>query len=171
MRAPGTYEQRSPFADVTLGSDESGRALQLAAALERAGISIARSDDEPTLLWDKLAMLAPFALTTSATGRPIGDIQSDPGLLEGLHECCREACRVARAEGAATDAEGVVAALDRLPAATRSSMQNDLEAGRPLELDAIGGAIIRRGRLHGVPTPTTRRLAAEVERRWRARRT
>jgi 2-dehydropantoate 2-reductase len=47
----------------------------------------------------------------------------------------------------------------------RTSMQKDLDAGRPLELDAIAGPIVRGGRRHGVATPATEELVQLVEAR------
>jgi 2-dehydropantoate 2-reductase len=47
----------------------------------------------------------------------------------------------------------------------KSSMQRDVEAGRPPELDAIGGAIQRAGQRHGIATPATGALVEAVERR------
>ena len=42
-------------------------------------------------------------------------------------------------------------------------MQRDRAAGRPLELDAIGGAVVRRGRRAGIDVPVTARLVAEIQ--------
>jgi 2-dehydropantoate 2-reductase len=41
-------------------------------------------------------------------------------------------------------------------------MQRDAEAGRALELDAIGGAVLRAAKRHGIPAPTTARLVSEL---------
>jgi 2-dehydropantoate 2-reductase len=51
----------------------------------------------------------------------------------------------------------------------RTSMQKDFDAGRPLELDAIGGAILRAGRNHAIETPATGELVRLVEERLAAR--
>jgi 2-dehydropantoate 2-reductase len=48
------------------------------------------------------------------------------------------------------------------------SMQKDFDAGRPLELDAIAGPIMRRGERHGIPTPVTEKLVRLVEARLAA---
>jgi 2-dehydropantoate 2-reductase len=48
--------------------------------------------------------------------------------------------------------------FDLAPAGLKSSMQRDAEAGRPTELDAIGGAVLRAARRHGIATPVTARL-------------
>ena len=47
----------------------------------------------------------------------------------------------------------------------RTSMQKDFDAGRPLELDAIAGAITRGGRRHRIQTPATEELVRLVEAR------
>jgi 2-dehydropantoate 2-reductase len=46
----------------------------------------------------------------------------------------------------------------------KSSMQRDAEAGRPLELDAIGGALLRAAKRHGVEVPVATRLVADLTR-------
>jgi len=50
-----------------------------------------------------------------------------------------------------------------------TSMQRDQAAGRPLEIDALGGALLRRGSSKGVATPVTRRLVDEIESRSASR--
>jgi 2-dehydropantoate 2-reductase len=63
---------------------------------------------------------------------------------------------VARAEGVAIAADVIpkmVAYLDALPRDTRSSLLIDLQQGRPTEVEALQGAVVRRGRARGVPTP------------------
>ena len=69
---------------------------------------------------------------------------------------------VARAEGAPGDADLVVGFVDGLPAGMRSSMQRDAAAGRPTELDAIGGAVVRAAGRHGIDVPVTARYVAEL---------
>ncbi len=74
----------------------------------------------------------------------------------------REACAVATAEGAKVDAESVLAAMMKMPANMRSSMQKDVQRGNAPELDAIAGPILRGAARHGIEVPTTKKLAAAV---------
>ena len=60
--------------------------------------------------------------------------------------------------------------LEAAPAETRSSMQKDVAAGRPPELDAIAGPILRGGSRHGIPVPCTEELAGVVAARVSERR-
>jgi 2-dehydropantoate 2-reductase len=162
--SPDRIRQLTPFADVQLGPSAAGadRRRALDAAFRAAGFTCGLVNDESTALWTKLAMLAPLALATSAADLDIGGVRNEPGWNARLIACCTEACAVARADGAAVATERVLATLAGLPDGMRSSMQKDLEAGRPLETDAIGGAVSRHGEANGLPTPATVELLAIV---------
>jgi hypothetical protein len=74
----------------------------------------------------------------------------------------REACAVANASGAEVDARRFRRFLKSSPPGMRSSMQKDVAAGRQLELDAIGGPIVRGGERHGIGVSTTTELMAAI---------
>lgn len=67
-----------------------------------------------------------------------------------------------RLRRAPADPAQAPARYDAFPPGAKSSMQRDAEAGRPLELDAIGGALLCAADRHGVPVPVTDRLVGEV---------
>jgi 2-dehydropantoate 2-reductase len=69
-----------------------------------------------------------------------------------------EIADAAAADGVAIDRDAVLGFLQRVPADMRSSMQKDAAAGLPLELDAIGGGVLRAAERAGTAAPTTRRL-------------
>jgi 2-dehydropantoate 2-reductase len=92
-------------------------------------------------------------------------VVGDPARRQRLEASVREACAVAAASGAAVAAEPVIALLTGLPPAMRASMQKDVEAGRPPELDAIAGPILRGAQAHRLPVPATQELVAAVRRR------
>ncbi|MGB8523191.1 MAG: ketopantoate reductase C-terminal domain-containing protein, partial [Candidatus Acidiferrales bacterium] len=128
-----------------------------------AGFSCEFQADEKTILWSKLAFLAPFALTTTAGNKSKQEICADPAWRARLESAIREACAVAVAEGATVDHARILATIESLPPTMRSSMQKDVSAPRTPELDAIGGPIVRAGRAHGIDVPTTRELIAGIE--------
>jgi 2-dehydropantoate 2-reductase len=160
--APGKIVHRSQFARFGFAGQGSDALERPAHTLERFGCTVSWVVDEATLLWRKLVMLAPFALTTSAAQRSIGEVRDDPKWLERLEGAANEACAIALADGAGVDAATVIESLRTFPAPMKSSMQRDVAAGRPPELDAIAGPIIRGGARHGIDVPHTRELAAEV---------
>jgi 2-dehydropantoate 2-reductase len=156
--SPTLIRQSSPFLRFELAGAQTAQ-----DELRQAGIECHARDDELSLLWDKLAFLAPVALTTSALDAPLGTAREDPRLAG----CREEALEVARAEGAHVDGDAVRKLHEGAPAPMRSSMQKDLEAGREPELDAIAGPILRGGRQHGLPTESTQQLADQVRARLR----
>jgi len=150
--APGRFVQRFGLIGVELAGVMAGAIVE---ELTAAGIQARTVDDEVTMLWRKLVILAPLALTTTATMRSIGGVRDDPRWRERLLGVFDEANDVAAALGAHVDREVTRGALLAMPDFMRSSMQKDRELERPLELDAIAGPIVRGGREHGVPTPQT----------------
>jgi 2-dehydropantoate 2-reductase len=163
--APGHFVHRSPFAVFTWTASGEERLAEVGRALARFGCRCDVMADETTLLWRKLVTLGPLALCTTAADRPAGGLFGDPEWNATLERAVGEACAVAAAEGAVVDASGSFARLLGMPAALRTSMQKDVEAGTPPELDAIGGAILRAGARRGVPTPTTAALVQAIRQR------
>jgi 2-dehydropantoate 2-reductase len=165
--AAGRIHHPSPFARLNISS--RGRAVleRTLDDLTKIGFICRFVDDEPTLLWSKLVMLAPLALATSAAGAPVGAILSDPDRRRQLEACVAEACAVATAANAAVSVETTMHGLTSLPASMRSSMQKDIENGNEPELDAIAGPILRGGAAHQIPVPATQALAEAVAARAR----
>lgn len=164
---PGLVREKTEMARVDL--PPGPRRDEVAEELRAAGLDVADAHDELTMLWDKLAFLAPLALTTTALGAPVGAVQDDPQWFERLMRCHDEAVAVGRAEGAKLDPEQLRQVFDFPGGELRTSMQKDFDAGRPLELDAIAGPIVRGGARHGIPIPLTEELVELVEGRLAAR--
>jgi 2-dehydropantoate 2-reductase len=78
----------------------------------------------------------------------------------------REIVTAARADGVDLDETATVAILEAIPDGMRSSMQKDAAAGRPIELDAIGGAVLRAAERAGTDAPVTARLVADLQARY-----
>ncbi|MGZ4573354.1 MAG: ketopantoate reductase family protein [Blastococcus sp.] len=163
--APGAVRHDSPFVAVELAATGAlaPRVRQLADVLEAAGVAARLRDDEQAVLWSKLNFLAPFALLTTSEQAPAGEVREHA--REDLRALIGEVAAVARAEGAPADEEQVLSFFDGVPAAMRSSMQRDAEAGRAIEIDAIGGAIVRAAERHAVPVPVTARYVDELRAR------
>ncbi|HSS94166.1 MAG TPA: 2-dehydropantoate 2-reductase [Candidatus Dormibacteraeota bacterium] len=160
---PGLIRHMSPFASVEIAAsaDNVGRVDLVAAQLKAAGLDVRVRDDETAMLWDKLVMLAPLALLTTHERANAGVIRTRR--REDFIAVISEVAAVAQAEGAAVDPEAVVRLLDSAPETMESSMQRDQAARRPLELDAIGSAVVRHAAKTGVAVPVTRRLVEELQ--------
>ena len=163
--APAQIRHDSPFASIELaaGHGRRDRVEQLAHTLQQAGPDVRVTDDEGATLWGKLNFLAPLALLTTDEGAPAGVVRERR--REDLVAVIAEVAAVARAEGAPADEHGVLQFFDQVPASMQSSMQRDAAAGRPTELDAIGGAVVRTAARHGIPVPVTARLVEQLRAR------
>jgi 2-dehydropantoate 2-reductase len=162
---PGVVVHTSPFLRIDMASREPAawpRMEELAATLERAGIPTRVRDSEPQVIWGKLVRLNALACTTSAFDRLLGEIRTTPELRAELVGAIEEGCAVANAEGAAIDASDPLGELSEAHATLGSSMQRDIAAGRPPELDAIPGAVLRAAARHGLQCPTIERLVAMI---------
>jgi 2-dehydropantoate 2-reductase len=160
--APGKFLQRSPFIRLNLASNAEALLGTVMEALRKLGFTGEFFHNEQTLLWNKLCFLAPFALVTSASGLNIGDVQADSAWAQKLRSTIAEACAVANASGAEVNATQIQSVFEGVPPAMRSSMQKDVAAGRQLELDAIGGPIVRGGARYGIDVSTTSSLMTAI---------
>lgn len=148
--APGRIRQSGPFLLVELAGAE-----RVAEELRAAGVPCSVREDERAVLWDKLAVLAPLALATTALDAPLGGVRHDERFLA----CQREVIAVARAEGATID-EGALRQLGAIvPDGMRTSMQRDVAAGLEPELDAIAGPVLRAAARRGMAVLATEELA------------
>jgi 2-dehydropantoate 2-reductase len=157
---PGVIRHTGTMASFVFGEldgTRSERVAALAAALQAAGVEHRVSADIERDIWDKMAFLATFAGLTALMRLPIGPIREDAETRAMLREGLAEAFAVARARGITLPddfVERTLARCDRLPYEMKSSMLQDLERRRRLELPWLSGAIVRLGQELGVPTPT-----------------
>ncbi len=162
--ASGRFIQLSPFLRLTLAA--SGEPL-LRGVVERLGdlgFTWEFVQNEQTLLWNKLCLLAPLALVTSASGMNKGEIFANADWEHKLVSAIAEASAVARAIGAEVDSPKKMRAfLESIPPGMRTSMQKDLAAGHQIELDALGGPIVRGGERYGINVSTTVELVAAIQ--------
>ncbi len=166
IERPGVIRHAGTMARLLFGElrpSESWRLETLQAACAGAGIDAVLSPAIDTEIWRKFLFLAPFAASTCAARAPIGVVRDEPRRWSQFEALVGEAAAVARARGVSLP-EGIVAERVRfahgLPAEMRSSMLQDLEAGRRLELDWLTGAVVRLGRESGVATPVSEEVYA-----------
>jgi 2-dehydropantoate 2-reductase len=163
--APGQVEHTTPFSWIEMASATAtpDRLEAAAAPMREAGLTVTVRDNEPAVLWEKVAFLAPLALLTTHAAAPVGTIRTDR--RADLEAVIKEVATVAAAAGGPVDPAVVLGMFDRVSGDLKSSMQRDAEAGRPLELDAIGGAVLRAAERYGVAVPVTAGLVADLRSR------
>ena len=161
----GTIRQTSPFAavEIATSTEVADRVQDLSSHLRATGLDVKVRDEEVSMLWDKLVLLGPLALLTTHTRANLGEVRARRH--DEARALISEVAAVALAEGVAVDPEAVLRMFDAAPDAMQSSMQRDQEAGSPLELDAIGGAILDHAARAGIAVPVTTRLVEELRER------
>jgi len=169
LTAPGVVTQTGTHRRIVFGEwfdaapAVTPRVARLAEVLAAADVQAEAVPDARARVWEKLMFLAPVAGFCAAARQPSGVVWRDPVAREQFLDAVREVECVARAGGVAVAAgavDRIVTYMDALPPEMRPSMLQDLEAGRRLEVEALQGAVVRRGRAAGVPTPIMRTLYA-----------
>ena len=149
---------------MTVASRElSGGALDAALEpLRVPGIEVVVDGDEPAVLWEKAARLAVLAAATVSSGLAVGPLRADATWCSRLREALAEACAVATVDGVELDFSAQWAIIEAMPDDLTTSAARDAASGRPTELDAITGSVVRAGARLGVPTPALARLLEEA---------
>jgi 2-dehydropantoate 2-reductase len=117
-------------------------------------------------IWEKFCYLAPFAAFTGAARLPIGPLWADPFTRQQMAAAVAELAALARAEGVALEAglvNRVAGYVDAIPPTTRSSLLIDISQGKPIEVEALIGAVVRRAERHGIATPIMASLYAVLK--------
>lgn len=153
--------------DVALGTwrpDETPLLGRVAAAFDEAGLDPRVVDDMRRELWLKLAVNTAINPITALVRAENGAVRNGPaGTI--ARDAAREAARTARAEGVdVSDAEAVerVETVAAATAGNRSSMLQDVTAGRRTEIDQLTGAVVDRAAAHDLDVPVNRVLAGLV---------
>jgi 2-dehydropantoate 2-reductase len=160
--APGKIIHRGMAIRLTFSAIGESRLASTAEEFRKFGFACQFVDDEMKILWTKLSFLAPFALTTTAAGLTIGQVNSDPAWRKRLEAVVREVAAVGTASGTPLDPSVILTFFDKTPQGGRSSMQKDVAAGKPPEIDGIAGPILRLAEEHRTDVPVTRELVEMI---------
>jgi 2-dehydropantoate 2-reductase len=157
---PGHIRHAGIAPTVTFGELDgrrSERVEKLREAFEKAkGVAPHIPSDIRVAMWEKFLFIAALSGVGAVTRTPVGVLRSLPETRRMLEEAMEEILAVAQALGIALPHETVtemMAFIDSLPASGTASMQRDVMAGRPSELESQNGAVVRLGGEAEVDTP------------------
>jgi len=157
---PGKVELGRPAAAAS-----RARLDELARFLRAGGMDVIVVDDPWPAVWRKVVTNAAVNPLTALIRRTNADLLADAPASRVADSLAREVARVATASGVRIDEDEAVKqwrAMAALTGANRSSMLQDVEAGRPTEIDAISGAVTREGERRGVSAPLNQAMTVLV---------
>jgi 2-dehydropantoate 2-reductase len=178
IEAPGVIRHASAGATVEIGELDgrrSERARALCAAFASAGCEAVLSGDIRGALWKKLVTVSSWAGLGALARSPMGELRKHPETRALIDRAIDEGIAVGAARGHAMSADlkgELWRYYDGLPEGATASMQRDIMAARPSELDAWNGAVVRFGAEAAVETPVHRytyHALLPMERRARAK--
>ena len=158
VESPGVIASVGPTPRLSFGEEGGGtspRAEGVKTALAAAGIEVQLSPDPLQVIWSKFVVLCSIAGTTSAARTRIREFIQYPEGLELFTTAMAEVDAVGRGKGVNLPDGLVERSVEFIKGFPdfQNSMHADFENGRPTELEALNGAVVRMGREIGLPTP------------------
>ena len=133
---------------------------------ERAGINYSIPEDIIHSLWLKFMLNVSANQTTAILGLTFGELLENPKAMQFVRNILKEVVQIAKAEGVKnTDVmiDETVANLNKMCPEGKTSMLQDVEAGRKTEVDMFAGTVIELGLKHGINTPYNKVLKELID--------
>lgn len=157
-KEPGVIWQRGKG---SLWVPEGDNGRDFVGLFAHTPLAVSTTDDFRSRAWRKLALNATGAVSAVLL-HPV-DINRYPEIEDVYRQLIRECVRVGRAEGAVLDdslEDEIIAGNRKSPANSINSLHADRLAGRPMEIDARNGAVVRIGQRHGIGAPVNQVMVA-----------
>lgn len=148
-----------------LDNRRSERVERLRAAFERAGVKAEVPPDIHRSMWSKFLFITPLSGIGAVTRVPVDVWRSEPQTRELATAALGEIVTLARSRGVDLGDDAVARTLaryDAMEAGSTASMQRDILEGRPSELEAQLGAVVRLARESAVDVPVNAMLYAAL---------
>jgi len=142
------------------------RVRRVKDVLDRAGIACEVPGDMIRALWKKFMINVGVNQVSAVLRAPYGMFRTSPEARDLSESAMREVIRLARAQDidlGERDIEDWYRVLERLGAGGKTSMLQDVEAGRKTEVEMLAGTVIELGRRRGVDTPVNRALYERIK--------
>lgn len=166
IEAPGVILQQGDVVRIVFGEPDgrvSPRASAILNLFADAGIKAELSPDIMKALWSKFIFVVALAGSTTAARAAMHELLSYTEGKQLVMDVLHEAEAVGRAKKINLDPDIFDKTMKYITTSARelrASMYTDLERGRPLELDALTGSVVRQGKLFGVPVPKNETIYA-----------
>ncbi len=162
-----TKEGRIVFGEKS--NETTERIKETSALFDRAGVSYVVPENIERELWNKFMLNTAYNTISGLLSATYGDLDQEP-VWDLAQKVCKEVQKVAKAEGGVLLPDSLIEENHRIVTSLgftgKTSMCQDMEAGRKTENKWFSGTVIKLGKAHGIPTPPTCEvLSALVEAR------
>ena len=169
IECPGVVKLQGDIVKVYSGPDPQrpdydGQEIQ--AFFQNMGLKLYWNANPFEPIWRKFLFVSPFALVTGATGKTMHQAWEDPELNASLLTIMSEIQAIAAKRGinlTSYDIDYAMRIGENIHPAAKTSLQLDIEnkKGR-MELEALGGVLVKLGNECGVPTPETEKFIKKI---------
>jgi len=159
IESPGIIQQPSRIQEVSVGEldrTQSDRCQRIVDAWAECGVNAVQPEDIHNPMWAKFIFMASYGGVSSLAQVPSGELLACQESKELFVRAMKEVEALGRARGIDLAPDVVpeaLATLERFESTTTSSTQRDVAEGKPFELEAFSGTIVRLGRESGIATP------------------
>ncbi len=168
ITSPGLITRNEGPAKIVFGPldnhvDEKGSSIL--EAFKRAGVNADLSPDIRSELWKKFTFITAVSGITALTRLTLGEILAHVETRDLVRDAMRETQAVARANNIKLESnliDSFFETMSRFTNDTRSSLYYDLANGKPMEVEALAGTVVRLGSQVGIPTPIQRTVYASL---------
>lgn len=157
---PGHIRHAGYVPSIIIGELDNRRSRRIELVeqiFKQADVAISIATDIQVALWTKFLFIASFSGVGAVANAPAGVVRSEPKWRSLMLKAMEEIYSLAHARGVKLPPDSVdtvMTSVDSLPEDATSSMQRDIAAGKPSELEAQNGAVVRMAREAGVEVPT-----------------
>lgn len=158
--APGHIRHAGFTPSIIIGeldNRRTDRIVRIEEVFRHAGLETTIAADIQIALWTKFLFIASFSGVGAMANAPAGVIRTDPKRRAQILSAMAEIYALAHARGIKLppdSIDNVMAAVDALPEDATSSMQRDIAAGKPSELESQNGAVVRMAHESHLEVPT-----------------
>jgi 2-dehydropantoate 2-reductase len=160
VAGPGHIRHAGFTPSIVIGERDNRQTERIARiehVFKHAGLQISIAPDIDVALWTKFLFIASFSGVGAVANAPAGVLRTDPKWRDQMLAAMREIYELAHARGVELPADSIdnaMAAINALPEEGTSSMQRDIAAGKPSELESQNGAVVRLATESGIAVPT-----------------
>ena len=162
-----TYTKEGRIVFGEKNNEKTERIKEISALFDSAGVSYVVPENIERELWNKFMLNTAYNTISGLLSATYGDLDQEP-VWNLAQQVCKEVQNVAKAEGVFLP-DSLIEENHRIVTslgfAGKTSMCQDMEAGRKTENKWFSGTVIKLGKIHGIPTPTCEVLSALVEAR------